>query len=253
MISISLVSHGQMPLVYRLIESMEQVVSSGIPLEVILTENSDRVIVPPKEIPGMTIRTIVNERSYGLSKNHNQAFQMMKGDFYCVINPDVVFVEDVFPELLGQLESGVSDIVAPLVFNEQSVIQDSFRNLPTLWDLIRRLFQKTTGIAPQFKPGEVIHPDWIAGIFLLMRAATYHQLGGFDERYYLYFEDVDFSCRARLAGLTLAVDTNCKVVHAARRASRTHLKPFLWHFASAMRFFASPVYWESRALSRESE
>jgi N-acetylglucosaminyl-diphospho-decaprenol L-rhamnosyltransferase len=253
MISISLVSHGQMSFVYRLFESMEKVLSGGIPLEVILTENKIRSIVPPEEIPGMTIRTLFNERSYGLAKNHNQAFNIATGDYFCVINPDVTFIEDIFPALIDHLEGGGVDVVAPLVVDRQAIPQDSFRDLPTPLNLLKRRLGKRREVSPLFDSGAIVYPDWIAGIFLLMRAETYHHLGGFDERFYLYFEDVDFCCRARLAGLTLAVDTNCKVVHAARRASRTHLKPFLWHFSSAIRFFVSPVYWKSRALARESE
>lgn len=252
MISISVISHGQMSLVYRLFESMEQVLNHGIPLEFILTENSDQSIVPPKEFPGMTIRTVVNEKPYGLAKNHNQAFKMATGDYFCVMNPDVIFVEDIFFQLVEQLESGKAEVVAPLVVDGGNVPQDSFRKLPTPVDLIKRRLGIRKAFAPPFAPGEVVHPEWIAGIILLMKATTYQTLEGFDERYRLYFEDVDFSCRAWLAGLTLAVVTNCRVVHDARRASRRNLRPFLWHLVSAIRFFTSHVYWQYRSLRRSS-
>jgi N-acetylglucosaminyl-diphospho-decaprenol L-rhamnosyltransferase len=253
MISISLVSHGQMPLVYRLLDSLEQVLSSGIPLEVILTENQDRSEVAPREFTRMTIRTVVNEMPYGLAKNHNQAFQMATGDYFCVMNPDVVFVEDVFPRLISQLESRGAEVVAPLLVDGKDNLQDSFRDLPTPLDLIRRRLGMHKVFPPPIMPGEIIHPDWIAGIFLLMRTETYRQLGGFDERFHLYFEDVDFCSRARIAGLSLAVDTSCRIVHDARRASERSPRHFLWHLVSAGRFFTSPVYWQSRSLRRASK
>jgi N-acetylglucosaminyl-diphospho-decaprenol L-rhamnosyltransferase len=253
MISISLVSHGQMSLVYRLFESMERVLSGGIPLEIILIENKDRSIVPPKQFKGVTVRTLVNEKPCGLAKNHNRAFNIATGDYFCVINPDVFFIEDVFPILIDHLEVGGVDVVAPLVVDEQAIPQDSFRDLPTPLDLIKRRLGKRMKLSHPFVSGEVIYPDWIAGIFFLTRAETFDQLGGFNERYRLYFEDVDFSCRARLADLTLGVVTDCRIVHEARRASRSYLRPFLWHLLSAAQFFTSPVYWQSRALGRASK
>ena len=253
MISISLVSHDQISLVYRLFESMEKVLRGEIPLEVILTENRKRSIVPPKEMPGMSIRTLVNKRSHGLAKNHNQAFKIATGDYFCVINPDVLFIEDVFPRLIDHMEMGGIDIVAPLVVDEHAMPQDSFRDLPTPMDLLQRRLGKRKGYSLPFVSGEIIYPDWIAGIFLLMRAETYDQLGGFDEGYRLYFEDVDFSCRARLSDMTLGVVTNCRIVHEARRASQRSPRHFLWHLLSAARFFTSPVYWQSRAARYASK
>ena len=75
-----------------------------------------------------------------------------------------------------------------------------------------------------------------------MRSDTYRKLGGLNEKYRLYFEDVEFCTRARLAGLKLAVNTNVRVQHDAHRASRKKLIYLIWHIQSAIRFFTSPVY-----------
>ena len=85
-------------------------------------------------------------------------------------------------------------------------------------------------------------------MFLLMRRDVFEALGGFDERYHLYFEDVDLGCRARLAGYRLVVRPECRIVHAAQRASRRSLRPLLQHTISAIRFFSSPVYSKVRRL-----
>jgi GT2 family glycosyltransferase len=79
-------------------------------------------------------------------------------------------------------------------------------------------------------------------MFMLMKSATYREIRGFDERYRLYFEDVEFCARARLAGLKLMVDTNVKIQHNAHRASRKEFIYLLWHLQSAIRFFTSPTY-----------
>ena len=77
---------------------------------------------------------------------------------------------------------------------------------------------------------------------MLMASETFRSLSGFDEKYHLYFEDVDFCARAKLAGLKLLVDTNVRVFHDAQRASRNNIIYLLWHIQSAIRFFTSSVY-----------
>jgi GT2 family glycosyltransferase len=63
-----------------------------------------------------------------------------------------------------------------------------------------------------------------------------------DERYRLYFEDVDFCTRARLKGMKLIVDSQAQVRHDARRSSRKSFYYLFLHTQSAVRFFTSPVY-----------
>jgi hypothetical protein len=97
-------------------------------------------------------------------------------------------------------------------------------------------------IPPAANVDGLVEPDWIAGIFMLMKSETYREINGLDEKYRLYFEDVDFCARAKLAGLKLIVDTNTRIQHNAHRASRRKLVYLLWHIQSAVRFFTSPTY-----------
>ncbi len=111
-----------------------------------------------------------------------------------------------------------------------------------------------TGLGPQRLPaspaaGALLRPDWIAGIFMLMRRATFARLGGFDPRYRMYFEDVDLCTRARLMGLRILVDTDLRLQHDPRHASRRAGRHLLWHIQSGLRFFASDVYRRARRLS----
>jgi GT2 family glycosyltransferase len=79
-------------------------------------------------------------------------------------------------------------------------------------------------------------PHWVAGMFMLLRSETYTAIGGFDERYYLYYEDVDLCRRLRARGLEVVLVPEAHVVHLARRASWHDLQHFLWHARSALRY-----------------
>ena len=186
-----------------------------------------------------------NDMPKGFAHNHNQAFKYAQGEYFCVLNPDILFIEPVFETLIHLIENDHADIIAPLIVDSKGVLQDSFRKLPSPQELIfRRLGKKQ----PLKTPSVPISPDWLAGMFLFMRTDTFRALGGFDERYHLYFEDVDFSTRARLAGLRVLLDPALRVQHDAHRGSRRSLKYLFWHMQSAWKFFSSETYREAKEI-----
>lgn len=250
-VTVSIVSHGDSKKVMHLLESMHTFEQANS-IQVIVTDNLGYEIPVIDDSTWSSLNILRNERSWGFARNHNHAFRLVKGKYFCILNPDVVFVEDVFIFLIQQIESLKADIVAPLIVDSHGVIQDSYRDLPTPGELIRRRF-------PGYKPkpassdkNGVIDPDWLSGIFLLMRSETYQEMGGLNEKYRLYFEDVEFCTRARLAGLNILVDTSVRIQHDAHRASRRKPIYLLWHIQSAIRFFISPVYKEAFRRSRLS-
>jgi GT2 family glycosyltransferase len=164
----------------------------------------------------------------------------------------VVFVEDVFSPLIEDIRRGEGDVVAPRVEDEAGRLQDSARALPSPWTMVKRLLMPGYGSLAGLDdlPSR---PDWIAGLFMLMPSEVFRHLGGMDERYFLYFEDVDFCCRARMASYRLFVNQQVAVVHEARRLSRRDPKYAAWHLRSAVRFFASEPYRKIRRLKRTKE
>ncbi|MEX2030820.1 MAG: glycosyltransferase [Anaerolineales bacterium] len=243
MISLSIVSHGQLDLARRAVESLARF-PPRVPFEILVTENVAGAKTETKAW-ALPVALHTNPRPQGLAANQNAAVARSRGEFVCLLNPDVVFVEDVFGPLLIALQGG-ADLVAPTIVDSEGAVQESGRLVPTPWRLIRRRLRVGRG-RPAKTPAR---PDWIAGTFLLLHADTFSRLGGMDERIRLYFEDVDLGCRATLAGMSLWIDPKVHVVHEARRAS-AHSAPYLFqHAVSAVRFFRSPVYRAMRERSR---
>jgi N-acetylglucosaminyl-diphospho-decaprenol L-rhamnosyltransferase len=251
MISISIVSHAQNAMVNRLLTDLA-IIEPQVEYDIIVTENIPGEVEIVRAVAGKNVRIIKNASPHSFARNHNYAFKEADGDYFCVLNPDVRWIQPVFTKLLAHIENSGVEIVAPLVLDYIGVAQDSFRRFPTPGVLFqRRVLHR--GLHPMpFVRGELVNPDWIAGIFMLMPAVVFREMGGFDERYRMYFEDVDFCARARLAGMRFGVDTNVAVQHEAHRSSRKSWRYFLWHVLSALRFFTSPVYRQIRHLSNES-
>jgi N-acetylglucosaminyl-diphospho-decaprenol L-rhamnosyltransferase len=212
----------------------------------ILTDNLKNTLPEFDPAPWASLHILRNERPLGFAKNHNRAFELARGDYFAILNPDLVFERPVFEPLLNILKKHQADLIAPKIVDEAGALQDSCRPLPTPFELIRRRLPGYT-----FKPylpdaDGIIHPDWIAGMFWLVRSKSYRQLGGMDETYRLYFEDVDFCTRARQRGMRLMVTAQLQVRHDAQRSSRRKLYYLFLHSQSALRFFLSPVYRQAR-------
>ena len=88
--------------------------------------------------------------------------------------------------------------------------------------------------------GRLLHPDWVQGSCLMMRRDVFDRLGGFDERFFLYFEDYDLCTRARASGLQVVYDPRSEMIHHyARLSGRPVLSKEWWlHLLSALRYYA---------------
>jgi hypothetical protein len=245
-VSLSIVSHGHQAELRALLESLAEHERANR-IQLILTDNLGSDLPDTTGAAWWSVVTRRNDRPQGFASNHNAAFNAAEAEYFGVLNPDVLFLENTLDPLLQQLQGGAADIVAPLIIDAGGQVLDSFRELPSPWGLLRRRLDALAHY-PALSGNSVLRPDWIAGTFLLMRRRTFSGLGGFNPSYHLYFEDVDLCTRARLQGLSLLVDTHVRVQHDARRASRRPGRPLLWHTQSALRFFTSSAYRRARAL-----
>lgn len=242
LITLSIVSHGDAEKIARLLASLQTHERDTSRFQLILTDNLRDDLPGLDSAPWASLHVLRNPRRMGFAKNHNQAFALAQGRYYAILNPDLIFEQPVFERLIAHLQAHRADLVAPLIVDGNGTLQDSFRSLPSPLDIIRRRLPGYEFHPPQPDRDGMIRPDWMAGMFLLMESERYRQLSGMDERYRLYFEDVDFCSRARLQGMKLLVDTQARVRHDARRSSRKNPYYLFLHTQSALRFFASPVY-----------
>jgi len=236
LISVSVVSHGHALLAAQLLDDLRVHRPAG--LEVILTLNIEEALpFDPDSFP-FPVRTIRNANPRGFASNHNAAFKLAAGDFFCVLNPDIRLNSDPFSALVRELGSPAVGAVAPLILDPDGAIEDSARPFPTLSSLVC----KALGAEPKryYEIGEEsISPDWVGGMFMLLRTDAFAAVGGFDSRYHLYYEDVDLCARLRLAGYDVRLVPSASAVHLARRQSRRDIRYLLWHLRSMIRYILS--------------
>lgn len=239
-ISVSVVSHDQLHLIAGLMQDI-QCCCRDTQLELILTLNLDELLTFDAEDFFFPVKVIRNRTSKGFSTNHNQAFKQAQGQFFCVVNPDIRFKTNPFPALLACFKNAHVGVAAPVVVGISGELEDSVRCFPTPLIILTKVLawhapSKNTWTT------KTMAPDWVAGMFMLFPCYVFDELRGFDERYFLYYEDVDLCGRLQLAGYNVAVCPQSQVIHHAQRTSHRSLRYLLWHIGSMLRFFLSPVY-----------
>jgi GT2 family glycosyltransferase len=253
-VHVSVVSHGHGGLIRDLLRDLGQ--ATGVALEVTVTLNVEETLdLDPKTSP-FPLTIVENASPRGFGANHNAAFARRREQgesFFCVANPDVRLEPGVLARLVETLGAHPSAAVAaPRVRDQAGRVQNSARRLPTPGRLLRRALRALPRL--DYAPGTGWRQaDWVAGMFMVFPSRTFAELGGFDERYFLYYEDVDLCCRARLFGYDVLLDETACVTHDGLWHSHRNPRYLRWHLASMARFFASGVYREAgRALARDT-
>lgn len=247
-IAVSIISHRQASLLPPLFDDLAAQ-TAEVELSVFLTINVPEALSFDDTQFPFALTIIHNAAKKGFGANHNAAFAKMArdgdADYFCVVNPDIRIIGQSFFSRLLRSAAGLAScgVVTPVVKNSRMELEDHARKLPTPFVLARKFF----GFKEPPTAGE---PEWVAGMFMLFPRGVFARLGGFNEKFFLYYEDVDLCCRLRLAGYRIVVAPDVEVIHDARRAS--HRRPYYFsrHLSSAFRFFFSRVYFRCRCLRR---
>lgn len=236
---LSVVSHEQTGLLNHFLADLS---TSGAVAQIdrlVVTSNVPEAgIMAPESVDFLHQR---NPRPLGFAANHNRAFAACERPFFCVANPDIRLEQNPFPALLEAMERDPSiALIAPKVLDPRHRPEDNARHFPTPWSLVRKARGLDDGRYSQKMTGPT-SVDWVAGMFLLIRAEAFQALSGFDEGFHLYYEDVDFCARAWKAGWKVQVHPEVSVIHDAQRLSRRNFRYMSWHAASMARYFAKHI------------
>jgi GT2 family glycosyltransferase len=234
-ITVSLVSHGHGAMVQTIVAQLLRLPDVA---KIFLTLN-----IPEQLTIHEDLRVIIihNQAPKGFGANHNAAFLQCATSHFCVINPDVTLQSDVFPQLLACLHQTDAALVAPLVCSPSGALEDSMRTFPTLGGLIRKALGHGDGTYAPAQCSVTFSPDWVAGMFMLFDSQAFAALRGFDEGFFLYYEDVDICARVWAAGNKVVACTDVRVIHDAQRASRRKLQYMFWHAKSLLRYLLKHV------------
>ncbi|WP_034943059.1 glycosyltransferase family protein [Erwinia oleae] len=241
MIFISIVSHGH----YSLIKKLGTLLKLAQNFPVIVTDN-----VGESELENYCLRHklhyIKNSKKKGFGENNNQNYRYAKDilnlqpdDLFLVLNPDVSVTAEILIDAMNEMKVYSANIATIDLVKKETERDANIRNFPTIKHFIESfLLNKNETIIDKSKIKEPCLVDWASGSFLLIKSSLYDKVDGFDEKFFMYCEDLDI-CR-RIYSLTnqrVLYIPGIEALHLAAHNNRNILsKHFLWHIKSVFRY-----------------
>lgn len=258
-IFISVVSHGHCELIKKLSCLFD--LASHEKVYVILKNNLPSEYTDFFSSQGLHI--IDKPYSLGFGANNNIVFQycidefcISDEDFFLVLNPDVYITIESLINVVNMSavsSSGLSSINLFKDFNF-NIPDNSIRKFPNFTNFVfsyvnlpnKSIVDKSTII-------DRTHVDWAAGSFLLFRASLFKKLSGFDEKYFMYCEDLDICFRAnKYHSVNLLYFPDVKATHFAAHSNRVLFsKHFFWHIKSVFIYLYKYYSFKIKKLLKE--
>jgi GT2 family glycosyltransferase len=233
-LSIIVISFNQSQLVSRCLESVIRM-SGDIDYEIILVDNGSTdctTDVVADRFPSVNI--LQNKYNLGFAAANNQGIRASRGRYIFLLNQDAEVVEGSLSSLIRIMDEHPKiGIIGCKVILPDGVLQPTYNPFPTLWNTLfpkrkklateRRLvsigrdLQMRRDLACQYTKlygYDCFHevPN-VSGVAMAARRAMWEQVGLFDERFFMYYEDLDWSARARKAGWKVFYTPKCTICH----------------------------------------
>lgn len=229
-LSIVIVSFNTQELLKECLEHLYAILK-GISFEVIVVDNASRdgsFEMVQREFP--SVRSVQTPYNIGFGPANNIGFKMVFADYILLLNSDAFPAQGVIQEALKrmQLDSTIGYGGCRLT-NPDGTLQPSGRLFPSLLNI----FLEQSGLAEKYErskffgrynrtwadPQLIAEVDWIPGAFALIPKKALDEVGGFDERFFLYFEEVDLCRRLKAAGWKVVYWGDLTAVHLGGKSS----------------------------------
>ncbi len=228
LLTIQIVNYNSRRDLAECLEAIRKNVPPGLELQMIVinneAENMDDALTSFPEI-----EVIEAEKNLGFGRAHNLGVKKARGEYVFFLNPDASVLPGLFEELIAVFKSDENvGIAGPLIIGESGVVEEE--HCGRRKDPISLVKAKIYGASETAQdPFEV---DWLSGGAMMVRRDLFEKLGGFDDDYFMYFEDVDLCLRAQKEGRKIIVNPKARVLHKSGRSFANHQSKKKHYYAS---------------------
>ncbi len=181
------------------------------------------------------VRVIKNDKNLGFGKAHNLVIRNVKSKYHLIVNPDIVVFKDTIEKAIQYMEQKQEiAIMTPSVFNTDGTQQYLPKKNPRLKYLIGGMFENRSKYCRKLRDAytlrnenidKQIEIEFCTGAFMICRTNLLQKVNGFDERYFLHFEDADLTRELKKVGKAI-YNPDIKVVHKWQRENKKMNKSF---------------------------
>jgi GT2 family glycosyltransferase len=199
-------------------------------IEIIVVDNASTdgsVEMVRTEFPNVTL--IANPSNTGFSAANNLGIATAQGRYVLLLNPDTEVLDQALTTLVGYMDAHPdAGIVGPQLLHPDGTVQSSRRRFPNL----ATLFLESTWLERWAPPGLLrryyfldqpdrvtLDVDWVTGAAMLARKETIQQVGGIDEGFFMYSEEMDWCRRVKAAGWRVVYHPAAQIIHYMGKSS----------------------------------
>ena len=242
-----------------LVECVRSLRADGV-LDIVVADNSssdgsDRAVAASDP----TVVVVPTGANIGFGAAANRGVAVCPGDYVLLLNPDTLVEPGTVKVLADALDRDPAlALVGPRIENLDGSLYPSARTFPSLADAIGHAFlgmvKPSNRFTRRYRMLDWDHAvardvDWVAGTCVLLRRSAFEAVGGFDERYFMYVEDVDLCWRLWQTGRRVAYEPAGRVVHTIGVSSEQRpYRMIAEHHRSLLRFSATTLTGPRRVL-----
>jgi GT2 family glycosyltransferase len=197
--------------------------------------------------PPEQVTMIITRMNLGYGRANNLAIRdsVRRHKYHLICNPDITLGPGVLPQLCARLDREPAiGLCGPRILGPDGTLQHLCKRAPSVVDLAVRRFAPDSWFRERRHYYEMrdhsydqeMEPLFLSGCFMLFRCPVLERLGGFDERFFLYLEDLDLSRRAQEIARNLYYPNN-HVVHVHERGAHKSLRLLMYFGMSVLRYF----------------
>ncbi|MCX7833768.1 MAG: glycosyltransferase family 2 protein [Ignavibacteria bacterium] len=235
MISFIIVNYNSLRDLERCVQSIYDKIRSA-PFEIIIVNNS-----PEENLRGIKNIwkdiLIIENTNKGYSAGCNLGAKYSNGEYLIFLNPDTIILNDFFQELFNYFKNKNYGAIGFKIYDENNQFTISFGRFPTLSgefhnkkikNAFRKGNQKVINSIESYyqNPTKV---DWVTGAALFIKKSTFESITGFDERFFLYYEDADLCKRISKFGLDNYIFPYGKIIHLEAENIRENFSDIYIH------------------------
>lgn len=229
-ISVIVVSYNTAGLLEQCIGKLRSSINERHNVEIIFVDNASKdnsVEVIKTKFP--ECRLIENDQNVGFGRANNQAAQFATGRYILLLNTDAFVAHDTVSKTLEYMDANPRcGILGVRLEGRDGLLQPSCRYFPTPWNTflwrtgLNRWFKRTQMVDDMAWAHDTVRAcDWVVGCYYLVRKEVVEEVGLFDPRYFLYFEEVDQCFAAKRAGWGVVFYPHTKVVHLGGESAKS--------------------------------
>jgi GT2 family glycosyltransferase len=207
----------------------------GAEVEIIIVNNDENSLdgIADEAKGGPVVQIAEINKNVGFGSAHNAGLERSQGEYILFLNPDTKIHPGSLKKMLEAFtEDEKVGIVGPLLVDSTGKIDpDCFGPRRTLLSTIRGKIFSQKERSPDFN-NEIFETDWVSGGAMLVRRSVFEAVGGFDENYFMYFEDVDLCLRVKKQGLKIAVNPKARVFHESGKSFSNEREKKKHYYAS---------------------